>query len=175
MLTLMCAVVALGGALWFANIVPDSLMFQLFHGFLATAIISFAVSRLAEIIRVISVMPDPKLQRTDVGVNAASDVQAVVAANTSDVVTRGQVFPRCLRPIHLDLNTAQARHRYSLPGGKRDRQGPSAENPSEHAKLGVSAIISPMVYRFLRSFVAHPCTTALNLHDLASAGTKLWT
>ncbi len=90
MLTLTCAVVALCGALWFTTIVPDSLTFQLFHGFLATAIISFLFSRLLEIIRVISITPDPKERRAAVNGPAVSDVNTVIASNSAQVVSEGK-------------------------------------------------------------------------------------
>ena len=94
MLTLIGAGVALGSTLWFADIVPESHTFQLFHGFLAVAIISFMVSRVAEMIRVISVMPDPKLQRAGLETQMASETHAVIAADASVVVVTEGKFSR---------------------------------------------------------------------------------
>lgn len=93
MLSLVGAVITLGGALWFAEIVPASLMFMMFHCCLAAAIIGFMVSRLAEISRVLSVTPTPKLQRTDLVTERATDAGAVSAADALNVVAEGK-FPR---------------------------------------------------------------------------------
>jgi len=93
MLSLACAGLTLGGALWFADIVPDSLTFTSFHNCLAIAIISFIVSRLTEIFQVISKVLNPKLRRSGM----ATDTETMIASDTpSDipsVVTEGK-FPR---------------------------------------------------------------------------------
>ena len=91
-LSLIGAVIALGSVFWLAGAVSELLLFKIFHSCLALAILSFSVSRLAEISRVISRTPAPKLQRSEVGVDGAIVASDGVPADGTNV-TDGK-FPR---------------------------------------------------------------------------------
>ena len=58
------AAVALAGVLWFAHLVPESMLFGTFHAFLALGLGSFAIGRVLEMTRVIVETPDPKTLRS---------------------------------------------------------------------------------------------------------------
>ena len=91
-LSLICAVIALGGALWFVDISSESLQFKAFHVCLATGITSFLVGRLVDIFLVITNTPDPRSLRT----RPAADTN--VATGMADVADGDTVregkFPR---------------------------------------------------------------------------------
>ena len=87
------AVIALGSVFWLAGAVSELLLLKIFHSCLAFAILSFSVSRLAEIFRVISHTPAPKLQRSEVGVDGPISARDSVPADGTNVVTDGK-FPR---------------------------------------------------------------------------------
>ena len=53
LLSLTCAVITLGGAIWFADVISASLLFNAFYACLATGVASFLLSRLAEILSVV--------------------------------------------------------------------------------------------------------------------------
>jgi hypothetical protein len=63
LLSLTCAVITLGGAIWFADVISASLLFNAFYACLATGVASFLLSRLAEILSVVYNTPDPRSQR----------------------------------------------------------------------------------------------------------------
>ena len=92
-LCLVGAVIALGSVFWLAGTVSELLLFKIFHSCLALAILSFSVSRLAEISRVISQTPSPKLQRSEVSVDGHSSAPDGVPADGTNVVAEGK-FPR---------------------------------------------------------------------------------
>ena len=88
-LSLTCAIIALGGAMWFVDVIPESLLFKIFYGCLAAAVVGFVVSRLAQLFNVIAQNPDPKRLRTQ---PMAESAVAAPAADGADV-TDGK-FPR---------------------------------------------------------------------------------
>lgn len=79
LLSLTCAIVALGGAVWFVDVVSETLLFSIFHVCLAAAVTSFVISRLAEIFRVISRTPDPRRLRGQTTATAGAAPLAIVA------------------------------------------------------------------------------------------------
>ncbi len=92
-LSLTGAVIALGSVFWLTGTISELLLFKIFHSCLALAILSFSVSRLAEISRVVSQTPAPKLQRSQVNVEGAIVVSDGISDDSANVLTEGK-FPR---------------------------------------------------------------------------------
>jgi hypothetical protein len=76
---------ALAGIIWFAHLVPESMLFNTFHGFLALGLGSFAAGRILEMTRIIIETPDPKTLRSQRQVN-----NAAVAVSAPSNVTEGK-------------------------------------------------------------------------------------
>jgi hypothetical protein len=87
-LSLSAGVIALGGAVWFVDVISEALLFKVFYGCLAAAVASFLISRTVEILRVIAHTPDPRRQRAEPVVAATPSVVA-----QEEEVTDGS-FPR---------------------------------------------------------------------------------
>jgi hypothetical protein len=79
------AAAALAGILWFANVVPENILFGTFHGFLALGLGSFAIGRVLELTRVVIATPDPKTLRAQRQVD-----QAAVIVSAPSNVTEGK-------------------------------------------------------------------------------------
>lgn len=76
---------ALAGILWFTHMIPETVLFNTFHGFLALGLGSFAVGRVLEMTRIIIETPDPKTLRSQRQVD-----HAVVVASAPSNVTEGK-------------------------------------------------------------------------------------
>lgn len=76
---------ALAGIVWFPHVVPENMLFNTFHGFLALGLGSFAVGRILEMTRVIIETPDPKTLRSQRQLTPAS-----VTSSAPSNVTEGK-------------------------------------------------------------------------------------
>jgi hypothetical protein len=91
-LSLTGGIIALAGAISFVDVISESLLFKVFYGCLAAAVVSFLISRTVEILTVIAHTPDPRRLRVE-------PVVEPVVAVTASVVARDQEdsdgsFPR---------------------------------------------------------------------------------
>lgn len=78
LLSLMCAMVALSGAIWFIDILSQALLFKLFYGCLATSITSFMLCRVVQILGVIVSTPDPRQARAQAEPDTAIAIDPLV-------------------------------------------------------------------------------------------------
>lgn len=76
---------ALAGILWFAHLVPETMLFNTFHGFLALGLASFTLGRILDMTRIIIETPDPKTLRAQPQVSSPA-----IAAATPSNVTEGK-------------------------------------------------------------------------------------
>jgi len=84
-LSLTCAIVALGGAIWFVDVISESLLFKVFYACLAATLASFIVSRLTQLFRVIAHSPDPVQLRAHSAAEPAIAAPIAVVADGAEI------------------------------------------------------------------------------------------
>lgn len=88
-LSLTAGAIALGGAMWFAAVVPEAWLFGAFYGCLAAAVASFLISCSVEIFNVVAHTPDPRQLRAEPAVDTDSTTAVAREREVTDTS-----FPR---------------------------------------------------------------------------------